>query len=738
MLRRRSPSLFQLITSMTPRRYPTLPLALSLALATASTLPASAAPSADSTDTKPAARPAPPPRDRNVHRTVHPHAHRLASVQVSADSGRFGGNGHAQVGKSDLPLNKTPFTVTVVPRSVLDSQQALSLADALHNVPGVVAGNYGRRGWDDLIIRGQTASDSLYLDGLRTTASNRIAQQLFGLEQIEVLQGPASLLYGMVLPGGLVDMVSKRPQPQSFVNLDTSIGSYGLRQGTLDANLPLSANGKAALRIDALASHADDQTRYVWSRSRWIAPSLSLDLGERTDFTILASYQDRSYIRQQGLPLSGTIQSNPLGALPRDLFTGEPGQHPYHGIQHRIGYQLTHRFDSGWTLHHNLRYEDFSLDGQLVANSTVGSNHRTEKRTAQQQHWDGSTVSEDTHVQRQFDTGPVHHEFTAGSDYLRSTEHALSYTCTVASLDLYAPVYAGGITCPAAPRTSTTTTVRDTGVYARDTLQFDEQWLLLAGVRRDAASDDSMNRLAAVDSHTLSHATTGSAALMYEGWRLAHPYLSFATSFFPNSGTDAEGKPFAPEHGRQWEAGVKFTLHRSTSLNLAAYDLRRRNVLETDPVNDAYSIAVGEERSRGVEIGFTTDLHNGLSLTGGYAYTRAVIADDGGQSPSTDGQPLNNVPRHSATLFARYLLPGAWSHWQLSGGLRGQSKQYTYGYYLAGYVVADVGIAYEADHWRAAFNIKNLLNQQYFAGGLKAAVATGDDRNAMFTFGLRL
>ena len=343
MLRRRSSSLFQLITSMTPRRYPPLPLALSLALATASTPPASAAPSADSTATKPAARPAPPPRDRNVHRTVHPRAHRLASVQVSADSGRFGGNGHAQVGKSDLPLNKTPFTVTVVPRSVLDSQQALSLADALHNVPGVVAGNYGRRGWDDLIIRGQTASDSLYLDGLRTTASNRIAQQIFGLDQIEVLQGPASLLYGMVLPGGLVNMVSKRPQAQPFLNLDTTIGSYGLRQGTLDANLPLSANGKAALRLNALAMHSDDQTRYVWSRNRWIAPSLSLDLGDATDFTLLASYQDRSYIRQQGLPLSGSVYANPLGQLPRDLFTGEPDQRPYHGHQRRIGYQLTHR-----------------------------------------------------------------------------------------------------------------------------------------------------------------------------------------------------------------------------------------------------------------------------------------------------------------------------------------------------------------------------------------------------------
>jgi iron complex outermembrane receptor protein len=205
-----------------------------------------------------------------------------------------------QVNKSSVPLSQTPQSISVVPRAVLDSQQAVTLADALKNAPGVVSGQYGRRGWDDLIIRGQVASDSLYLDGLRTAASNRVAEQLFGLEQVEVLKGPASLLYGLVLPGGLVNMVSKRPQGYDFANADVTVGSHDFRQATIDLNKSLSENGKQAFRINGLISNSNDATDYVWYKNRYIAPSLSLDLGAHTDLTILTSFQERGYIRQQG------------------------------------------------------------------------------------------------------------------------------------------------------------------------------------------------------------------------------------------------------------------------------------------------------------------------------------------------------------------------------------------------------------------------------------------------------
>ncbi|MBN9356273.1 MAG: TonB-dependent siderophore receptor [Herbaspirillum huttiense] len=664
----------------------------------------------------------------------------LPTVDVVADGvndTRFKAT-QSQVNKSNTPLSQTPQSVSVVTRSMLDSQQAVSLADALENVPGVVAQQYGRRGWDDLIIRGQVASDSLYLDGLRTTASSRVAEQLFGLQQVEVLKGPGSLLYGLVLPGGLVNMVSKRPQGNDFANVDVTVGSHDFYQTTVDMNKSLSENGKQAFRINGLISNSNDATDNVWFKNRYIAPSLSLDLGARTDFTILTSYQERSYVRQQGLPLSGSINSNVNGVLPRSLFIGEPGARPYAANETRVGYALTHRFDDGWTLNNNVRYQQFEMSGQLVANNVLSSTGRSLTRTGTDQTYEGQTFSIDTNVQRSFNTGFGKHEITLGTDYLNSREDTLSYTCTVAALNVYNPVYGARLNCPTTPNTYTSTSIRDTGLYARDNIRFGERWQLLTGLRYDNVSTYSTNLRTGAHTDNPASATTGSAALMYELLRGVRPYISYATSFYPNSGTDVSGGTFKPETGKQWEAGVKFDLDEGrTSLNVAVFDLRRRNVLVSDPNNTGFNIAVGEQRSQGGEISVTSDLRNGLSLNAGYSYTAAIVTDDGGQRSTTVGQWLDNVPRHNFTTSARYRFKGQLAGWEWNGGVHGQSMMRTNGYTLPGYVLADTGVAYNAERWRAALNVKNIFNTHYYAGGLARAVALGDDRTILLTLGYR-
>ncbi|ASU41439.1 TonB-dependent siderophore receptor [Herbaspirillum sp. meg3] len=669
-------------------------------------------------------------------------ANQLPAVTVVSDGDAGTGFNAAKplVNKSSIPLSQTPQSITVIPRSVLDSQQAVTLSDALKNVPGVVSNQYGRRGWDDLIIRGQVASDSLYLDGLRTAASNRVAEQLFGLEQVEVLKGPASLLYGLVLPGGLVNMVSKRPQGYDFANVDVTVGSHDFYETTVDLNKSLSENGKQAFRINGLISNSNDATDYVWFKNRYIAPSLSLDLGARTDFTILTSFQERGYVRQQGLPLSGSITGNINGSIPRSRFIGDPATRPYNATETRLGYSLTHRFDDGWTLHNNLRYQQFNMSGQLIANNVLNATSQSLTRTGTDQTYNGQTFTMDTNLQRSFNTAFGKHEITFGSDYLNTREDVLSYTCTVPALNVYNPVYTGRFVCPAAPGTNTSTTVRDLGIYLRDQIQFGDRWQLVAGLRRDTASTYADNIRTRTHTDNPASANTGSAALMYEVLRGVRPYVSYATSFYPNSGTDASGNTFKPETGKQVEAGVKVEMDEGrTNLNVAVFDLYRRNVLQADPnpANNGFSIAVGEQRSRGVEIGLTSDFKNGLSIIAGYAYTAATITDDGGQKTTTVGQWLDNVPRHTFNTSARYRFSGELNGWELNGGVRGQSMQRTNGYTLPGYVLADTGIAYNAAKWRAALNVKNIFNTEYYAGGLARAVALGDDRTVMLTLGYR-
>ncbi|WP_050577352.1 TonB-dependent siderophore receptor [Pseudomonas cremoricolorata] len=655
---------------------------------------------------------------------------------ASSDSETFSG-APPQVGKSNLPLAETPRSVKVVSRAVMDSQQSQSLADVLGNVPGVTAGQYGRRGWDDLIIRGQVASDSLFLDGLRTSASNRVAEQIFGLEQVEVLKGPASMEYGLVMPGGVVNMVSKRPKADPFATVGLSYGTDDFRQGTFDVGTPLSENGKAALRVNGLLSDSNDATNHVGFRNNYLAPSLSLDLGPDTDLTLLASHQDRQYTRQQGLPLSGSINANPNGDIPRHRFTGEPGQDPYHGVANRVGYSLTHRFGNDWTFNQNLRWQTFRLDGQLISSGNMGADNRTLARSAQQQHFDGDTLSLDNNLQHLFDTPYGSHDLTVGVDYLRSRESTRHYACRVAALDVYQPVYGASINCPDTPREWQDSTVRMIGAYVRDNYRITDRWLVTAGLRHDISDTYGTDKLTGARNASPADKTTGAVAVMYELLPNVRPYLSYATSFYPNTGMDFDGNTFKPEEGEQWEAGVKFDLVPGrTLLSMALFDLRRQNVLQQDPRNNGSQIAIGEQRSQGAEIDLTADISDRLSVNAGYAYTWATVTDDGGQTAATAisvGDRLNNVPRHTANVFARYRFNGSPRGWEVNGGLNAMSERYTSGYYLPGYAVANVGVAYGAEHWRAALNVNNLFDRQYYAGGLRQAVALGNDRTAIMS-----
>nr|WP_235844786.1 TonB-dependent siderophore receptor [Cupriavidus agavae] len=663
----------------------------------------------------------------------------LPSVTVSAAADQYVDVGFATrrpagVSKSGEAVADTPQSITVITRDLMDGQQAQSLGDALQNSAGVVTNVYGRRGWDDFIIRGQRASESLFADGLLVDTNNRVSQELFGVERVEVFKGPASVLFGAVQPGGLVNMVTKRPRPELFGELGLTVGNYGFRQVTADVGTPLKPGSKAAFRLTALAMDSDDPTDYVWYRNRYVAPSLTLDLGERTDFTILASHNDRHYVRQQGLPVNGTVVPNINGVVPNSRFIGEPGATPYDGEQNRIGYALTHRFDSGWTVNQNLRYQTSSLTGMFVTAGAMARNSQLLARGVTDQSFKGDSFGVDTNVQKTFAFTGHQHSLTFGVDYRHTKEDRLQKTCRVGALNVYNPVYGAAITCPAGFNTDSTDSLNALGLYVRDQVRVADRWTLTGGLRYETARSASRNHLNASRVDTDDNAVTGSAAVMYDLTHWARPYVSFATSFLPNAGTDVAGNPFKPEKGRQYEIGVKFdTPGKAGLVTLAAFDLTRRNVLSSDPVNIGFNVAVGEQRSRGFEFELMQDFGNGFSVTGAYAYIASEVTED--TTTSYVGQPLNNVPRHSFSMWGQYRFRGALAGWYVGAGVRGESAKrgYSYGYTVPGYTVADFGFGYTATHWRAAFNLKNVFDKQYYASGLNNNVLpVGNPRVAMF------
>ena len=228
------------------------------------------------------------------------------TTQAEADENPYAAKTASAVLRSDAALFETAQSISVITNQQIEQKQAKTVAEALDGVAGVTSGQYGRRGWDDFIIRGQISSSQTYIDGLRVQASDNVlrAEDISGLESIEVVKGPTSVGFGLALPGGLVNLTTKRPQAETSYKGALSYGSYGLKEGTFDINYAPNQSAKGAFRVVGRVSDQDDPTDYVYFKNQYIAPSYNFDLGDKDDLSVIASYQHREYIRQQGIPYS--------------------------------------------------------------------------------------------------------------------------------------------------------------------------------------------------------------------------------------------------------------------------------------------------------------------------------------------------------------------------------------------------------------------------------------------------
>lgn len=631
---------------------------------------------------------------------------------------------------------ETPQSITVLTRELLESRQDKTLVEALQNVAGVVAGERGRRGFDDFGIRGQVFGQEKFVDGLNTVRSGYIpSEEVFGAERIEILKGPASLLFGNVRPGGLVNVVSKRPKREAFGEVGFTVGSYGLREGTVDIGRPLSETGRAAFRINAVANRSDDETDFVYFKNRYVAPSLSLDLGPDTDFTLLTAYQEREWQRNQGIAPKGTVLPNPNGRLDRNLFIGEPSFGHNEAQRVRVGYELEHRFAAGWKVHQNFRWEHYDMTQRPSAfHGALAANGRTQSRTGNIQDDDFSAFALDTYVGGTVDSAVGVHDLTFGVDLSDKKGRLASQTCTASdmgTIDLFNPVYGVATKCTGA-KTDATQDIEAAGLYARDRLHIGERLHLTFGARHDRVTTRTFNNLrGVVSSAPKDSATTGMGGLVYEVLPGIAPYASYATSFVPVSGVDRLGGAFEPETGRQAEVGVRFEGDGGRRVaTVAFYDLRRQNVLTPDPVNTSFSVQDGEHHSRGVELETAMDLRNGWSITSAYAYTDAEVSKS--NTASQVGRPVDNVPEHSANIWGMYRVrEGALAGWRFGLGARYESEKrgYSYAFTIPGHTTFDAAVGYEGRGFRVALNVRNLTDKSYYAGALSNDVVTlGDPR----------
>lgn len=625
--------------------------------------------------------------------------------------------------KAPMRRLETPQSISVVTREQMESRQITNVQQALQTVAGVSPVNFGRRGFDDLNIRGFRSTESILVDGLVQSPGMWAKLQPYGYERFEVLKGTASVLYGQVQPGGMVNAVSKRPRKEELNEVGVEVGSFGQRTLQADFNRPLSESGKTALRVNALVSNADDPTRFVYRKDQWFAPSLSIDVDAQTDLVLFATYSHSEWMRQQGITPYGTLLPNVNGKLPRTLFTGEPAFGVYDVTSTTIGYALERKLSDAMTFRQNVRYETERGTGNFVSNLTLQPNQRLQNRTASRQYMDYDLLATDTSLLSRFEALGVKHQLVTGLD-VRSGHSLLALrTCRIGALDLFAPVYGMQANCPTAMTSDAPAKLTVAGLYAQDQIKFGQGWTALVGLRRDWSNNDTDNRLTRTQTRQKDSATTVSAGLVHEfkpGWAA---YGSYGESFLPVSGLTFSGANFVPETGKQWEAGLKYEAPGGQMTgSLAVFDLVRRNVTTNDPVNPAFSVQTGEQRARGLELELGADLRSGWKLTSAYTYTQTQVTRD--NNAALVGRPFNLTPRHTLTTWATYKIP-QFERVTLGLGGRYVSEQIgTYPFTLPAYFVADASVSYLGDSYRITAGVKNLFDKAYYDGAINANVVS--------------
>jgi len=626
--------------------------------------------------------------------------------------------------KTDTPLIETPQSISVITRGQLEAQNVNSLAEVLRYTPGIQGETFGfEPRVTQLRIRGlDAATTGLYRDGLQLRNPGfAIGYSLepYGAERIEVLRGPASVLYGQGSPGGLVNYVSKRPTRQPLHEVEFEAGNFDRLQGKFDLSAPIDEAGVFSYRLTGLVRDSDTQVDFVKDNRIYIAPGFTWRPSEDTTLTFLSHFHQDETLPSQRLPAEGTLRSNPNGRIPTNRFTGEPDVDQYDRDEFAVGYLLEHRIGDALSLRQNVRYYDNQVDDRTIFPTALLADQRTVSRALFESFGKVKGLTVDTQAQFDFTTWAIRHTLLAGLDYQRLNARSVQTFGAAPNLDIFNPVY--GAAVAAAPVfKDEATTQEQIGFYLQDQIKFAEKWILSLGGRHDRASTETKNKLTGTRTGQDDSAFTGRAGLVYRSDIGLAPYVSYAESYLPAIGTDAAGQPFEPETGRQYEVGVKYQPPGWNSfVTLAYFDLTRENFLTLDPVTFA-NVQRGEVSSRGIELEGVARFDFGLNLIASYTRLDAEITKS--SFPAEVGEPLEHASKHKASLWANYTIQGG----DLKGlgfgaGVRhiGSAFGNSFGarntIKVPGVTLFDAAVHYDYKQFRFAVNAQNVFDKEYVA-----------------------
>jgi len=639
-------------------------------------------------------------------------AQERAEVEVGADAQKddivvtaTGKSTASSSTKTNTPIIESPQTISIISREEIDLRASPTIADALSYTAGVQAEAFGIDSRvDEVSVRGFGAggfsSNNNFVDGLRLPSGGQWTRpgfDPFALQQIEVLKGPSGALYGQTAPGGVVNIVTKRPtetvhgevllQGAGF----TDLGSWNYQAGA-DASGPLTETLSG--RVVGLARYGDTQVEDVKIARQYISPSLTWRPTDATTWTLLGQYQrDEGGATFQFLPALGSLRASNGRYIANDANLGEPDWNRFDRNQYLVGSFFEHRFGDRFAIRNNTRYTHLDtlyrvvvLSGDTLTTcsaSIVGCvPGQTIGRRAVQGVGESDGIATDTQAEIGFDTGPVRHTVLAGFDYFHTEwEH---YRDLVAAarvlplLNIFDPVSRGatGYASSLSPQIYTETVSKQSGAYLQDQIEVGRLRVTVGG-RQDWAKDNTYNPVTGLRYANTSDAFTWRAGAVYLFDNGLAPYASYAESFLPqvsDPSSSLGGVPFVPTTGQQYEAGLRFQRGRNIYVTLGAYQITQQNIITPDPAatlcgTAICSVQTGEGRVRGFELEGKASLPWGTAIiaTATRAEGKVTQTNTAGQL----GNALPQVPDWLASVFVdQRFRSGPLAGLGLGGGVR--------------------------------------------------------------------
>lgn len=630
--------------------------------------------------------------------------------------------------KSDTPIIKVPQAISVVTRDQMDVQGVQSVAQALRYTSGI---NPEQRGTNTdsleyLYARGFLVDE--FWNGLRTPGPNGgfgynvTSFDPYMFERIELLHGPASVLYGQGSPGGTVNLVSKMPTATPYHEVGLQTGSYGRIQGFFDMSGPVDQDGKVLYRLTADGFNTGTQTDYVNQQRFSIAPTIEFRPNRDTTFTIFANYQSD--------PEAGIYNSVPYTWTSRSEYPGEPAWDSFRKTQESIGYQLEHRFNDVWSFRQSYRFMRNTQTIQYVGNDGFTAGTDSLARSAYLNYGSLNSHTVDNQLSAKFNTGPVKHNVTVGLDYqdMQFDHYFYGNLTSTPGLEEGNPLYGQTIPYPDFMfATSNATSIKQLGVYAQDQMDIGK-WSFLFGMREDWANEDQTSYKTGATTAQFNRAFTWRAGGVYRFDSGVAPYFSYSRSFQPQIGSSYSGEAFAPMTAEQYELGVKLQPKGYNSfVTVSAFHITENNVATSDPLHSGFSVLTGQMRSQGLEVEGHASLSNNLQLIASYTYTNLLNTKS---NTALDKVPVG-IPRNTASLWADYTVPAG----PLAGLLFGGGVRYIGGSYgdtantfmTSSATLVDLSLRYDLGRrfsslqgWTTWLNVSNLLDRKYFASCIGA------------------